>query len=767
MSSLYTRYDPEAVRSFLRRFPNYAPGPDGQGLYRNKDEGDLPVVVWQVADATRYRTAFKELAEEVWRRGYTGALFVLHDSHGNYRLGYVEMLYRGRRKPLPSGRSVLIRAHHPNKTARQRLALLESQAQEGKPLTLGALREALSVDAVSDEFYKEFVRVFESRLVPGVVGLPEERKRDFLLGFVARTLFLGFVAKRGWLGGREDFLPWLLQAYRDQGWMGQQRFYREWLWPLYFDALKGPPGKKGNSFTGLPQAVRQAYLEAPYLNGELFNPKAGLDEAHVYLTDEAVQSFFDFLFSYNFTVEENTAYEVDLELNPEFLGLILERLVNTVGVEGKATELGAHYTPRVEVDLMVRLGLAELLYRKGLPLQKAYALLEGDTEGLDEAERQKAREVLLSAKILDPAVGSGAFPVGVLQVIEETLDLLGEPRTLERKKRLLQNLYGVDALSWAVWMAELRLWLSYFIELPDSSLHSQEPLLPSLGLHIVQGDSVVQRIGNRAVPTRLELSRQVRQDPQVRQALSALLDAKEGYFHNRGVGREEVRQREEAFLLAVLDAQYGKGEPGLLVKGKLEEYDEERRFLEEAIRSQDRPFLYLLDFAEVVVGEGGFDLVIGNPPYVRQEAIMDPLRRFDAKTYKAYLQEEARHDLTRFSPFRHSAPPNISGRSDLYAYFYVRTLALLKETGVQVFIASNSWLDVQYGAWLQQVFLHSAPLRYVIENHAERTFQADVNVAISVAWAPKWVPQDWPVRFVAVETSFEEADLLQALREVP
>ncbi len=62
------------------------------------------------------------------------------------------------------------------------------------------------------------------------------------------------------------------------------------------------------------------------------------------MTDEAVQSFFDFLFSYNFTVEENTAYEVDLELNPEFLGLILERLVNTVGVEGKATELGAHYT---------------------------------------------------------------------------------------------------------------------------------------------------------------------------------------------------------------------------------------------------------------------------------------------------------------------------------------------------------------------------------------------------------------------------------------
>ncbi len=357
---------------------------------------------------------------------------------------------------------------------------------------------------------------------------------------------------------------------------------------------------------------------------------------------------------------------------------------------------------------MVRLGLAELLYRKGLPLQKAYALLEGDTEGLDEAERQKAREVLLSAKILDPAVGSGPSG-GVLQVIEETLDLLGEPRTLERKKRLLQNLYGVDALSWAVWMAELRLWLSYFIELPDSSLHSQEPLLPSLGLHIVQGDSVVQRIGNRAVPTRLELSRQVRQDPQVRQALSALLDAKEGISTTGELAGKSVRQREEAFLLAVLDAQYGKGEQGLLVKGEPEEYDEERRFLEQAIRSQDRPFLYLLDFAEVVVGDGGFDLVIGNPLLMCGKRLSwTPFAALDEATYKAYLQDEARRDLARFPGFRHGALPNISGRSDLYVYFYVRTLALLKETGVQVFITSNSWLDVQYGAWLQKVFLHSA-----------------------------------------------------------
>lgn len=543
------RYNHDTLQALLRRFPNYRAEHDGPGSF-DTPEGSLPILSQEVPNAERHRTAFKELAETVNRQGHTGALFMLSDPQGNYRLGYVEMLYRGRRKPLSAGRSILIRAGRPNKTAHQRLALLKELADKGEELNLDALRKAFSVDAVGEEFYREFVRAFEGKLAPGVVGLAEERKRDFLLGFVARTLFLAFVAKRGWLGGREDFLPWLLGQYRSQQGGRPDRFYLEWLAPLFFEALKAPPEAKKQLFGGLPEPVRAAYREAPYLNGELFSRKRGLDEAGAYLTDQAIQGFFEFLFAYNFTIEENTAYEVDLELNPEFLGMILERLVNSVGVDGRADELGAHYTPRVEVDLMVRLGLAELLHRRGLPKEQAYALFAGEVEALDQTERQQVREVLLSARVLDPAVGSGAFPVGVLQVMEETLDLLGEPRTLDRKKRLLQNLYGVDALSWAVWMAELRLWLSYFLELPESARASREPLLPSLGLKIVQGDSAVQRVGTRAIPTRLELDPTVRNNRKVKEALNALLQAEENYFHNRGVKAEEVRRREQDFLLA-------------------------------------------------------------------------------------------------------------------------------------------------------------------------------------------------------------------------
>ena len=773
LETLLKGYEEGALRGFFANLTNYisADGEESWGVLRDPDREEMPILVRSVADAERHRTAFKELGELLAKNYAPAGVVLLHDQEGNYRLGYIELLYQGRRKPRPLGRSLLVRKGAPNKTARQRLQILAQKAEDFQPVTLEDLREALSVEAVTEAFYREFVRVFEGDLVPGVRGVPEERKRDFVLAFVARTLFVAFVAKRGWLGGREDFLPWLFDRYRREG-GGGGNFYRDWLKPLFFQAFRAPPGRKPNAFARLPPDVREVYEGAPYLNGELFREKEGIDLPEAFLTDEAVKRFYEFLFAYNFTVEENTAYEVDLELNPELLGLILERLVNTVGVEGRASELGAHYTPRTEVDLICRLALAERLHREGLPLEKAYALLNGEVEELSQEERETAKRLLLDVKVLDPSVGSGAFLVGMLQVLEEALDLLGEPRTLERKKRLLQNLHGVDVLSWAVWMAELRLWLAYFLELPEEEKNSLAPLLPSLGLKVVRGDSVVQVVGEHSVPTRLDLDPRLLQKEKVQEAMEALLEAKEAYFYNRGVTQKEVREREKAFVLAVLDELYGTGQGSLGlggVRSSVDAYLAERKALEEALQSEDRPFLYLVDFAEITMGRGGFDIVVGNPPYVRQEEMQDPTGRREARDYKALLQEEAWKDVKRLLPKRDAeAFPRPPGRADLYVYFYARTLALLRPKGVHAFVVSNSWLDVQYGAWLQQVFLQAAPLRYVIENRVKRSFKADVNTVITVAHAAhpqKKVPQDWPVLFVAVKRPFEEADLLQELLE--
>ncbi|TBH15322.1 Eco57I restriction-modification methylase domain-containing protein [Thermus thermamylovorans] len=774
-------YSREGLVSFLDALGSFAPreeavslpgGVTGELLGHLYLEDEVPVVALRVEEAARKRRKdWEPAARYLVERGLSAGLFVFYDGEGAYRLSLVHARYRGTRKPELSHykrHSLIARPGEPNKTFFQRLRRMA----ENPPGTLAELLEIFSVEAVTEEFYREFIEVFEERLARGVVGEASSgEKRDFALAFVARVIFLGFVQKRGWLGGREDFLQDLLKRYEKAVGLGKDRFYREWLTPLFFRALKAPPGEKELSGLGLPPEVEKALKEAPYLNGELFSPKPGVDDRGLYLKDEAVRDFFGFLFAHNFTVEENDRYEEELELNPEFLGLILERLINDLGVEGKGGEVGAHYTPRVEVDLMCRLALAEHLHRQGLPLEKAYGLMRGEVEALTKEERAFAKQSLLEAKVLDPAVGSGAFLVGMLQVLEEVLEDLGEPRTLDLRKRLLQNLYGVDALGWAVWMTELRLWLAYFVELPDSAKASKEPLLPSLGLKVAHGDSLVQTLGETIVPVKLPAEAEVLKDEKVRKAYEALVAAKEDYFHNRGVSREEVEEKERAFLEAYAwRALLGKGQqPGLLVKGEAEQTEERYRQIEELLRQEERPFFYLLDFAEVLLGpKGGFDIVIGNPPYVRQEEIRDLFGRFDPGTYKKLLQRSAKEDLLLATPYTEKTAPAPSGRSDLYTYFYVRSLALLHPKGVHVFVVSNSWLDVQYGAWLQRVFLEAAPLRYVIENRVKRSFRADVNTAITVAHAPdpeRKVPPDWPVLFVAVQKPFEEVDLLQEVLE--
>lgn len=783
VDSIAERYNPDLLAEFFENVGNFDPAPhqfveyeDGEflGTLLLEDGLEIPLLSVPVTDAQKKQKApFEKVTRFMSNRVLDAALVIFYDGTGAYRIALIyATVWRGRRKPLYSDyrrASLLIVPGGYNKTFRRQMERLLEFEASGKPLNLNTLKEIFNLEAVSKEFYKEFAKIFEEKLVPGIKGYsPANRIRDFALAFVARVLFLGFVAKKGWLGDDERFLPNLYARYRESG--ASDRFYLDWLEPLFFSALKGPPGSKPRPFNHLPKEVRQAYLDAPFLNGELFNPKSRVDDQGAYITDQAIEAFFDFVFSYNFTVEENTASDADLELNPEFLGLILEKLVNTVGVEGKATELGAHYTPRVEVDLMVRLALAEYLARHGIPLDGAYRLMQGEAEALSPELRDRAKALLKEAKVLDPAVGSGAFLLGMLHVLEETLDRLGEPRTLSQKRALMQNLYGVDVLSWAVWMAELRLWLAYFVELDDRARGSEEPLLPSLGLKVRQGDSVLQTIDKTPLPIRLPPDDAALKKPEAKKAYEDLVRVKDDYFNNRGVTIEVVEEKERAFLERYLEALLvGSGQEQALLEGvddQSKRLDEELKQIRKLLSKGSRPFVYFLDFAEVLLGpKGGFDIVIGNPPYLRQEQIRDLLGRFSPAEYKTRLREAVQEDLKSFGPYnnREFPPPKPAGRSDLYTYFYARSLILLHNKGVHAFVVSNSWLDVQYGAWLQRVFLEAAPLRYVIDNRVKRSFEASVNTVITVAHAlrKRKIPKDWPVLFIAARKPFEEVDLLE------
>ena len=327
--------------------------------------------------------------------------------------------------------------------------------------------------------------------------------------------------------------------------------------------------------------------------------------------------------------------------------------------------------------------------------------------------------------------------------------------------------------------------------MPDESKYSFEPLLPNLTFKVRTGDSLVQRIGNKTFPVQAHVTL----SPAIERRIRQLEQKKRDFFDNKIRNYRIIEQEELAVFLAILDEEIAKRKrqikildgprheqqaiPELLDPSYeqteidfAEETDALLKQLEAEIvelqnqkhsLKDEHPFIWSIQFAEIFLGRGGFDIIIGNPPYVRQEDISDPNRNLEPQNYKDALYEMLRYDFPGYfaksraelDKFRPGRRP--SGRSDLYTHFYIRSLRLLNSDGVHVFICSNSWLDVDYGTWLQEFFLRKAPLYFVIDNHARRSFvRADINTVITVAGAPRTVREDHIVRFVAFKQPFEE-----------
>jgi len=717
---------------------------------------------------------------------YAAAIFIFYDAEGNFRFSLVYPEYTADKKIWPNFRRfTYFISTDPvvtNKTFKQRIG-------DGDFSTVEKIKEAFAVGPVTDLFYKEFFVEYDklTQAVMKVNKITEEKARDFVLLFAIRTIFLGFIQKRKWLGDNEKFIQHFFAAY--QATKEKDKFYEDWLSILFFEALnhKFTPRKH------LPAQFNDSLRLAPYLNGGLFKEKKEYDEQGWLMPDNEIASFLDFLFSHSFTIEESSLNDAELQLNPEFLGIIFERLVNKAD--------GAVYTPRTEVDLMCRLSLVQWLNKNlDLPVTKTnlYELFfrEGEAEE-DQKEgsfsKKEAREILDKMEglaICDPAVGSGAFLVGMMQVMDETEQSLkarydlDSQNVFERKKSIIaQSLYGVEVKEWAVWICQLRLWLSLFVEAPDEMRYSPTAILPSLEFKIRQGDSLVQRIGNKTFP----VAGHANVGKGVKDKVTKLKNIKTEYFYNKAnVDDWEIRQRELAVFEEILQKEMNEKQQEIFVlkhqkrsetatlagieetkpkqssmdfdKSKIAELEAQIAELQEQKASirKDKPLVWNIEFAEIFVEKEGFDIVIGNPPYVRQEEIADPLNKIkDKKEYKACLQEMVRLDFPDDFP----AKKKIDAKSDLYTYFYIRALRLLNPRGIHTFICSNSWLDVGYGVWLQEFLLNRCPVEFIIDNHAKRSFEAaDVNTIISVISAPcKKVDPQHPVKFVAFKKPFEEA----------
>ena len=745
----------------------------------------------------------------------------------------------------------------PARTTLERLTELAFSPEElggGQPPITDVtdkLNRAFDVEAVTEQFFADYQRIFDDlqkRLLAQLRAdqrCPDAQRwaHDYALQLLNRLMFLYFIQRKRWLGDNPGFLSHFWNSYKHSK-QPKNSFFSRWLCVLFFEAFNN---RFHGGYTYFPQDIRDALQLAPYLNGGLFR-KNRLDEAYsVDLPDDFFTEIFDdfrnstpgFLERYNFTITESTPFDVEVAVDPQMIGQVYESLVNMTS-EGRAEDdqrgqAGIFYTPRVEIDLMCRLALVDVLANHLGSQYKALlydAVFATDAEEKERADRAlsdhnlwpKLNETLRSLTVCDPACGSGSFLVGMLLVLDDLQARanarLGDEETpYERRRRIIgSQLYGVDVMDWAVHVAELRLWLQLVVEteLQRAELKFR-PLLPNLSFKVCHGDSLVQEIGG----INFGLHRQHLDIPSHLKGRLTQLKGKKLRFYQgeEGIGEAALKQEELHLFREILQHKIHALQnqivalnrqiaappiqtelPGMAggavpephredLRSRLEEARAELQHLRDAWNAlntaQNVPFVWDIAFVEIFEGDsGGFDIVIGNPPYVRQEKIappqLDPAAfggedseawKKEKKDYKEKLQRSVAAAWPSFfcKPGGEMVR-RIDGKSDLYVYFYFHALSLLNPHGSFCFITSNSWLDVGYGADLQEFLLKHSHVKLVLDNEAKRSFaQADVNTVI-VLLAPANEEEPWGLqqtaRFVVFRRPFEElarADMFKAI----
>ena len=707
------------VRQY-RRIATYT-DPDGEAI-------DILIVHLKNDSALeRARTMQRNfVAHYLKNRGEKDAALVAYygDDRADWRFSLVRMDYRlrvdgdsGKVKVAedltPARRySFLVGQHEPNHTAQQQLFPI--LADDRRNPTLADLESAFNIESVTREFFSRYKDLFLQvrEEVEGILtrrpaaraefqqrGIDSETFAKKLLG---QIVFLYFLQKKGWLGVAPG-KPWgsgprgfLRQLFLGR-WGQYGNFFDEVLEPLFYEALAVE--RPDNLYGRLSCRI-------PFLNGGLFEPVGGYDweGCPIPLSNAVVQAIFDTFDLYNFTVREDEPLEKEVAVDPEMLGKVFENLLEVRDRKSK----GAFYTPREIVhymcqealihhlDAALNLRVAPLIEPEaeqgllfGAPPPRQASLPSAETvytprvpraeierfirHGELAAEHEAAREggavsyarrlpqsiaehaqalddALAGVKVCDPAIGSGAFPVGVMQeIVRGRLVLnayLGDDadRTAYAFKRhaIQESIYGVDIDPSAVDIAKLRLWLSLVVD--EEDYHRIKPL-PNLGYKIVCGNSLLS----------------VQKDLFNQHLFARIEELKEQYFVETSRPAKQAQSREIDALIGQLTHAQGQ-------------------------------FDYEVYFSEVFRAQDGFDVVIGNPPYVRQELI---------KEHKPALKAHF--------------PEVYQGTADLYVYFYAKGLRLLRANGVLVYISSNKFMRAGYGERLRGHLGQKATLQTVID----------------------------------------------------
>jgi len=551
--------------------------------------------------------------------------------------------------------------------------------------------EILGRESVSRRFF----RALEHRVSCLSESLPPSVRREdafeLALLHTSRLLFLSFLETKGWLDRDHGFLA---NRFADCMVAGGG-YHRRVLEPLFFGTLNTDPRNRASR--------AKAFGRIPFLNGGLF-ARSSLEVRcnRAFLSDEALGDLFgELLCRYRFTAREDTTIWSQAAIDPEMLGKAFESLMSAAN--RKAT--GAFYTPQ---SLVVEVAEQSLAYALRSPFASASDIaltLRGTIPS------PRLRRMLLdksaSITILDPACGSGAFLVRCLEQLSALRMRLGDARPVHviRREILTRSIFGVDVNPTAVWLCELRLWLSMAIEDSESDPIRVTPL-PNLDRNIRVGDSLsgdsfinsaLRFPASRIATIRGRYSRAT--GPRKKSLARALDSIERDCAISIATSRVRRLRSERGELLNALrsrDLFGNRPAPGADLKAKLSRLREDLRTANSESRRLAEggglPFSFAARFGDVA-SSGGFSIVIGNPPWIRTHNLDAGSRAELRRRYTVY-----RNSAWMGGSDAAAAGRGFGSQVDVAALFIERSIELLRVDGIcGLIVPSKLWKSLAGG----------------------------------------------------------------------
>jgi hypothetical protein len=533
-----------------------------------------------------------------------------------------------------------------------------SDPKDLKGLIHTKLWDSFNFEPINRKFYLELVEHF-SLLVHHLEKTYEKKSSVmFTTRLIGRILFIWFLRKKNLINQNMNYFE-VNDPY------DQLTYYRSKLEILFFETLNKEASERIHGDT-----------RTPYLNGGLFDISSTdfFNDENLTFPNGYFNQLFETLSKYNFTVDESSPEFQQVAIDPEMLGRIFESLlseeIDEVTGSSKKKITGAFYTPREIVNYMCEQSILEYLRTK-IPespdrdkrFEELIRLPETIFRDQDQNKRRDWKpysEAIIKAldgdgenslTILDPAVGSGAFPMGMLHLLTKIygrLDSKYEKNISKLKRSILsKSLYGVDIEQTAIEICRLRAWLSIIVDIPEAE--EIEPL-PNLDFKFV--------CANTLFPLDNPHQDSLFEDHQLKEKLISIRND----YYKTNVKSKKIKLQTEYTSLT--------SNSGLFDSMKTQQLKSYHPFdIGSSAEFYD---------PELMSGIDKFDIVIGNPPYIDSETMVKngllKEREFISKNYKF-----------------------ASGNWDIYIAFFERGLGLLKMDGSLIFITPDKWISKNFG----------------------------------------------------------------------